>query len=464
MAMKEQPARLESRRSFSLVRLIVLLIGLLLITISAIVWLLSNAHVIEPNWSNILSIIFAVLGIVLTFIFWLFPFPSNSPKEESYSAELSRQAVSTTNSQHLSLSQAQQIQQIQNVQTLQQFFPLSDPSELQRSASTNMIPQSSATKMTDSADKENNPEKKNITVVDAKNIVDVTQHLSKQRASLLDPEVIFQFNIALPNSTAFYGRVRAIETLISRTRNGGSTSIIGPRRIGKTWLMNYLHLIASQKLGSHFRLSYVDATMPSCATKRGFIVTVIEELVKNTYINPTDVGLDTLEKVVKDLRLRDQVPVLCIDEFEGLCNPREFDLSFFSGLRAIGQSGLVLVVASKHSLSKIVADNIKTSPFFNVFGQLTLKSFTKEEAESFVSDKSRMAGFTQREQQYLLEYGQVDQLQWPPLRLQLAGKILLEDKNDATINESYSYHPDDIDYWADFKRRLEEGYRGAIGT
>src|SRR5258708_11162174 len=97
--------------------------------------------------------------------------------------------------------------------------------------------------------------------------------------------------------------------------------------------------------------------------------------------------------------------VVCSDEFEKLGERQEFDLDFFAGLRAITQTGLVLITASKSALIEIVSEHVKTSPFFNVFEQLKLKPFTKEEAQAFVQTKSVQAGFTQQEQQRLLDFG-----------------------------------------------------------
>lgn len=173
-------------------------------------------------------------------------------------------------------------------------------------------------------------------------------------------------------------------------------------------------------------------------------------------------GLNTLEQVVKDMRLRNQLPVLCIDEFEGLMNQREFDVNFFTALRAIEQIGLVLVIASKQPLIKLVSEHVQTSPFFNVFEQLTLQPFRLEEAKGFVLEKGHQAEFTEQECDYHLRYSKEGQA-WPPLRLQLVGKMLLEDKNRSLDEDTNYYRPDDQSYWLDFERRLEEKFRGVIG-
>jgi hypothetical protein len=276
------------------------------------------------------------------------------------------------------------------------------------------------------------------------------------------PDAIFPFNVKLPKASEFYGRVRERETLADRTYHRASTSIVGPRRIGKTWLIEYLMLTARTKLGSRFRMCYLDATLPGCSTVAEFIAKASVGLGISLSGDLATLRLVTLEHAVEDLKQKRQVPVLCVDEFEGFGNQDAFDLSFFTGLRALTQIGLVLVTASRHPLIDIVGDYGKTSGFFNVFEQLTLKPFGMEEAEGFVSAKSRQVGFTEQEQVYLMKYGQAHKQQWPPLRLQLAGKMLLRDKILSVREGSHYYRPNDSSYWEEFELRLEEKYRGVV--
>ena len=88
----------------------------------------------------------------------------------------------------------------------------------------------------------------------------------------------FLFNQPLSDPGEFYGRIRERETLINRTRNGASTSIVGPRRVGKTWLMSYLKLVAPRELGTRFLVGYLDATTSRCSTLAGFIASSLEAL------------------------------------------------------------------------------------------------------------------------------------------------------------------------------------------
>lgn len=271
---------------------------------------------------------------------------------------------------------------------------------------------------------------------------------------------VFFFNAPLIDANEFYGRRRERATLLDRTYKSLATSIVGPRRIGKTWLMQYIRLVAPTQFGSHFRVAYIDATSPRCATVNGFVSVALEELgSQNSYLPQNALDLAYMERMVKNLKEQGYTLVLCIDEFEGLTNEDTFDYRFFTGLRAIAQTGLALVVASKCSLIDLVSTTLQTSPFFNIFEKLTLQSFSRKEAEMFVNAKSQLAGFDTQERDHLLAYGQGKEQSWPPVRLQLVGTLLLEEKTLAQQEDPDYYRPADPAYWRDFEKRLEEKYQ-----
>jgi hypothetical protein len=227
--------------------------------------------------------------------------------------------------------------------------------------------------------------------------------------------------------------------------------------------MNYLKLIARQELGSRFLIGYLDATTARCATIVGFTSSVFEALgLPRQPFENADQGLGQLEQVVQELITSNRVPVLCIDEFEGFGDRGVFDLHFFSALRAMTQNGLCLIVASKRPLIEVVGEYGKTSGFFNVFEQLMIRPFSVKEAERFVQSKGAQAGLTDQERTYLLQYGQHAGKYWP-IRLQLVGKMLLEDKLLAAQEQDSDYYqPEDPHYWQEFERRLEEAYQGVM--
>ncbi len=435
MAAQDQSNSSQVRKHFPWLRLVILFVALLLFIAAAIIWY------VNVNWSSFLTIVFAVLGVALALVAWLFPISPDKPNASNTDTA----PISPLSSISINVSPTISFSPNQNI-SLQ-----SSPTEMSRPHNTVGVPLpiDSTRGLSDGN-----------TITDGRNtIAEVRQLPHKEEGqSLPEPDSVFLFNVPLTDPAEFYGRARERAKLVNRTRRSASTSIVGPRRIGKTWLISYLILVAPHELGSHFRIGYLDAAMPSCSTVAGFTSKALEEL-GNIVIDSSNIGLDRLERVVKDLKSRNQIPVLCIDEFEGLSNRQAFDLNFFSELRAITQAGLILVVASKHRLIELVSDTLKTSPFFNVFEQLTLNPFSTKEAQEFAKAKANQAGFTEQEQDCLLKYGREEgEQQWFPLHLQLTGKMLLEDKREG----SEHYHPDDPDYWWEFRKRSEETYRGVV--
>src|SRR5712692_3953322 len=295
-------------------------------------------------------------------------------------------------------------------------------------------------------------------------------HASTSHVSVQTSKQIFRFNMPLNDPAEFYGRAHARTTLLSRTANGGSSSIVGERRMGKTWLMEYLQLVApTQKdLGPRFRVGYLSATHPQCKTLAGFTVKALEVLkVPTSHLDQAHIQFSQLAKAIVDLKAQDIVPVLCIDEFEGFDSKQEFNQNFVEGLRAMTQDdGLILITASRRPLADIIIGMTgQTSPLFNIIQQLTLKPFIEPEAVKFVQDKSSQAGFNDLERAYFSKcattYSQDGEKQWFPLRLQLLGQMLLDDKQ-AAQHEPQRYRLEDVRYQVDFEKRLAEEYQAVV--
>jgi len=264
----------------------------------------------------------------------------------------------------------------------------------------------------------------------------------------------------LENVENFVGRSRERTTIIERSYRGASTSLVGDRRIGKTWLLDYLRLVAPTELGSRHRVAYIDASRDSCRSVSGFVLTCLEELnIKLDAPDPTSLRLNTLENVVRELHSRNQIPILCLDQFErfGKVNLAEFDLNFFEGLRAIAGIGTVLLTASKIPLIELVSQIGSTSPFFNIFETVRVKMFSSREAQQFVEKQASRVGFDEPERAKLLELGQSH-----PLRLQLVGEMLYLDKRLSQEEDPDLYRPNDPEYWQDFGERLEDKFRGMV--
>jgi AAA domain len=283
-------------------------------------------------------------------------------------------------------------------------------------------------------------------------------------------QAIFQYNLPLRDPKEFYGRMAARTTLINRISNGGSSSIIGERRSGKTWLLEYLRLITPthSMLGPTYRVGYVSATHPQCRNLANFVQRALEELkVPQSTNDLNQPPLIQLSRGVRNLRQLGIIPVLCIDEFDGFNNAQEFNNDFVDGLRALAQDdGLILIMVSKHPLREVI-ENLtgQTSPLFNIVLQISLSPFTEQEAHELVLNKSNEAGFNEKEREYFLLwsmlYNKNGEPYWPPLRLQLVGLMLLNDKQAAQSN-SVNYQLDDPNYQREFHRRLNETYHAVV--
>ena len=270
----------------------------------------------------------------------------------------------------------------------------------------------------------------------------------------------------LTNQADFIGRSRERSTLTQRSYNGLSTSLVGARRIGKTWLMDYLGQVAPQEFGSRHMVVYLDASLDSCRTIAGFVYQCLNGLNLTAQVaSPSELRLNALENAVRELKARNRVPVLCLDEFErfGRANQHEFDLNFFEGLRGIAGLGAALVTASKIPLIELVSQIGNTSPFFNIFETVRVQAFTGREARKFVEAKAALVGLDALEQAKLLELAaRPGSDRYEPLRLQLVGELLYRDKRLALHDDPDLYRPADPTYWQEFSDELEDKYQGMV--
>ena len=82
-----------------------------------------------------------------------------------------------------------------------------------------------------------------------------------------------------------------------------------------------------------------------------------------------------------------------------------------------------------------------------------------------MTKQGQQAGFDQQERAFFLECAAIHAPDgtagWPPLRLQLVGKMLHDDKLMA-LAERRVYLVSDATYQAGFKQRLHEQYRAMV--
>ena len=426
------------RKRFKGWRSAFLLIGIALCIVALVFGIITT----DEHLFAIVSFVIGPIGIILTLIAWLVPLPPMNESETSDSPVTNETPIPSsftfsptiTVSSSITMNPGQNALPSQQSSPSPQFIAMSNNSSANTSSSQEnvLIPQPSAS-----------------------------------------PDLVFAFNAPLIDPNEFYGRTLARTTLINRTHMGGSTAIVGERRIGKTWLLHYLMLTAATHamLGTNYRIGYLDATSPRCHTVTDFATKALEALdIMPTTPLQEKADLKTLEDAIVKRYQKQQIrSVLCIDEFEGFGQHKEFDLDFLAGLRSMAQEGLVLITITRVPLMDVVANILgeesRTSPFFNIFHSLMLKPFDTRDAETFTQAKSVQAGFSEQERQYVLErsvgYGSNGTKHWYPLKLQLVGRTLLEDKQ-AEQTDPTCYRPQDVRYWLDFEQRIKEQYESVV--
>jgi hypothetical protein len=285
----------------------------------------------------------------------------------------------------------------------------------------------------------------------------------------------FQALASLPDSEHFHGRKSELHTLIERTRSRKSTSIVGPRRIGKTWMLQYLTLVAPADLGRAYRIVTIDGLSAQFPTVIEFVGYVLQKLKDQTKSQETKARqilesalieckqnpnkLAILERTIQRLFSMGIITVLRIDEFTGIARyKKEFNLDFFRSLRAMASdenTNLVLVIASQIPLQKTVGKVGHESGFFNIFHNIPLRPFNLDEAEEFVQSTGDEARFDDLERDYLLKLGLrgkgLRRKHWPVL-LEEAGNLLWEKKlNDKNYSQLSSKT-----YWRKLKKEMAE--------
>jgi hypothetical protein len=205
----------------------------------------------------------------------------------------------------------------------------------------------------------------------------------------------FTYGNPITNPARFIGRRREIEQVQSRLLNAEfeSSSIVGERRIGKTSLLKYLsHPDVVRKAGFPAELYifvYVDlqifdpAKSPTDFWRR--VLQAIKRLIDDdevqrmmddvSQVEPIDTFiLDDLFTFVDDANLH---IVLLLDEFERVTQNKNFDVDFFSGMRAMAiHHNLALITCSRRELVELThSKEVQDSPFFNIFAVTTYGNY-----------------------------------------------------------------------------------------
>ena len=237
----------------------------------------------------------------------------------------------------------------------------------------------------------------------------------------------FSNRAMIKNPDDFFGRKDELRTIFSRLSNLQSCDVSGERKIGKSSLLYYIFMKLRDELGDEYRVAYIDMQDAKYHTVKGFLKHSLKELGSDPVVissNSHNENLIAFSDSIEDLR-KEIKPVLLIDEFENLTKrPEEFNNDFFDAMRSLGYHGnIAYVTASLHALKWLCTVGNFTSPFYNIFSQLSMGLFSPEETTEFLSAKREGVEFSEKEIEFIKKIAKNH-----PLHLQIACYHVLENK------------------------------------
>jgi tRNA A-37 threonylcarbamoyl transferase component Bud32 len=208
----------------------------------------------------------------------------------------------------------------------------------------------------------------------------------------------------------FYGREREIEELYSAIVTHQCRSIVGERKLGKSSLLT---AVAQPGTMERFGLDptrvlvlYLDLEGMASAQRDEFWIEFVDRL--SAVLPPgrlrdqaeqlaTGGGLrfTTVRRLLRRVRDEGQDLVLTLDEFEGLARNSSFEPDFYGELRSLSSElGLVYITAAKRGLYDLTYHHIDSlsSPFFNIFTEMTLGLMPRHEARGLLETLSLQGG------------------------------------------------------------------------
>lgn len=254
----------------------------------------------------------------------------------------------------------------------------------------------------------------------------------------------FTFGNPIKDPARFYGRTAELRQITNRLLSSAheSTSIIGERRIGKTSLLYHLsNPEVSARLGltpDQFCLVYADFQGLTDITPTRFWQRVLKKMSRSMCDESMKPAIEKLggqesfdlfdlEDLFETTQDKGITVVLMLDEFEYVTQNPNFKSDFFGGLRALAiHHGVALLPATRRELVDLChSDEIKGSPFFNIFANVVLRPFPRKDAASLVDGylSSLEEPFSPEEREFILRLGGGQ-----PFFLQIAGHYLVEGK------------------------------------
>lgn len=196
----------------------------------------------------------------------------------------------------------------------------------------------------------------------------------------------------------FFGREEQLRTVFERLSKGGSTSLIGERRSGKSSLLYYLMTDAAQHIysldGRKPVFVYIDPALglrePGDFYRE--LLEVLAEQVPELALKLNG-GIGERQVVSALRKLAPRRLVLLLDEFQEISSVGNFSGEFFRFLRGLASRyETCFITATMEELSECCPPEVVSSPFANIFAGVYLSSWTEAEFTLFLSETSQRSG------------------------------------------------------------------------
>lgn len=207
----------------------------------------------------------------------------------------------------------------------------------------------------------------------------------------------FEYGTPITHPDLFFGRRTEITRIQDSIRQMRSISIVGERRVGKSSLLNLMaspELVAEYELGNGVIFCFVDLQGFEEISPAEFWRWILKELYtrlpdnlsQEVYRVLESKNFDTLSLRILFEKLSEKKIIFLFDEFESILQNPQFPRSFYGHLRWLSQNcPVAYITATRRELVYHCIDSdTKTSPFFNIFDNLVLRTFKSQECRELV--------------------------------------------------------------------------------
>jgi len=200
----------------------------------------------------------------------------------------------------------------------------------------------------------------------------------------------------------FYGRQRELAFILNRigAERPQSVSLVGERRMGKSSTLFHLtarHIQERFLPGKNpLGLVFLDFQQLRNITLDDFFALLCPS-TQAVYPDLPDLGPPgymAFQRQLDELKKQGRALVMLLDEFDAVTSNPAFSQEFYSFLRsAANHYAVAYVTSSKIELQKLChSTEIADSPFFNIFSNLHLRPFSREEALELIRVPSDLHG------------------------------------------------------------------------